>query len=92
MCWQWKATMARKHAKRFFKPQSFDYKQSIFNGLVWSIPSSRGDSTYSIQLSDLGFECDCPGFGFRGTCKHVSGVLTRIEEAIDGRVPQYKWV
>jgi len=84
--------MGRKHAKRYLKPKSFDHKQSIFNGLVWNIPSSRGDSTYSVELSDSGFECDCPGFSFRGTCKHSTGVLTRIEEAIDGRVPQYKWV
>ena len=84
--------MGRKFVKRYLKPKSFDPKQSIFNGIVWPVPSSRGDSTYSVELSDSGFECDCPGFQFRGTCKHTTGVLTRIEEAIDGRVPQYTWV
>jgi uncharacterized Zn finger protein len=43
-------------------------------------------------LDDRGFECDCPGFGFHGYCKHSRSVLKRVEEAIDGRVPEYKWV
>ena len=84
--------MARKYVKRYLKPKSFDPKHSLFNGLVWTVPSSRGDSSYSVTLHDVGFECDCPGFGFHGYCKHSKSVLKRVEEAIDGRVPQYKWV
>lgn len=83
--------MARKYAKRYLKP-TFDHKRSIFNGLVWRMPSSRGDSHYNVELSDSGFECDCPGFGYHGYCKHSKQVLKQVEEAIDGRVPQYKWV
>ena len=82
--------MGRKFVKRYFKPKSFDYRDSIFNGIVWPMASSRGDTTYSVELSDSGFECDCPGFQFRGTCKHTITVVKRIEEALDGRVPQYR--
>jgi len=84
--------MARKYVKRYLKPTTFDPKHSLFNGLVWTVPSSRGDSDYSVTLDDRGFECDCPGFGFHGYCKHSKSVLKRVEEAIDGRVPEYKWV
>lgn len=84
--------MGRKYVKRYLKPKSFDTRDSIFTGLVWTVPSSRGTSNYSVTLDDRGFECDCPGFGFHGYCKHSKSVLKRVEEAIDGRVPQYKWV
>jgi len=83
--------MARKYVKRYLKP-TFEHKRSIFNGLTWTVSSSRGDSEYSITLSDSGFDCDCPGFGYHGYCKHSRSIDKRVKEAIDGRVPEYKWV
>jgi len=82
--------MGRKFVKRYLKPTAFNPKGSLFNGLVWSVPSSRGDSSYSVTLHDVGFECDCPGFGYHGYCKHSKSVLKRVEEAVEGRVPHYK--
>ena len=85
--------MARKkYAKRYLKPTTFDSRHPIFNGLVWQVLNSRGDDHYSVTLHDMGFECDCPGFGYHGYCKHSRQILKQIEEAIDGRVPQYAWV
>ena len=56
------------------------------------MPNSKGTDTYDVVCEERGFTCDCPGFTFRGKCKHSQTVVDRIEEAIDGRVPEYKWV
>jgi hypothetical protein len=81
-----------KFTQRYLKPTSFKPKGSIFEGLTWKVSNSKGTDTYDVTLEDKGFTCDCPGFTFRGKCKHSESVLTKIEEAIDGRVPEYKWI
>jgi len=83
--------MARKYGPRYFKPQ-YDYRDTLFNGCVWPVQSSRGGSDYSVELVDRGFSCDCTGFTYHGKCKHVLGISKLVKEALDGRVPQYKWV
>ena len=86
-------TMAsRKFAKRYLKPTAFDPQGSLFEGLVWTLPSSKGDKTYNITLDPKGFECDCTGFAFHGRCKHSQQILKQVEEAVNGEVPEYKWV
>ncbi len=80
-----------KFKQSYFKP-SFEYDKSLFEGLVWAVTNSKGTGTYDITLEPKGFTCDCPGFSFRGKCKHSQQINDRLEEAIDGRVPQYKWV
>ena len=37
----------------------------------WFVPSSKGDTTYRVVCNDGVWQCGCPGFGFRRTCKHV---------------------
>ena len=61
----------------------------MFLGLVWHIAGSKKGTEYSVELHERGFTCECSGFTFRGKCKHSDSVLKRVEEAIDGRVPQY---
>jgi hypothetical protein len=39
-----------------------------------AVPSSKGDGTYWTVIPSTLFNdevCDCPGFQFRGSCKHV---------------------
>src|SRR6056300_681914 len=74
--WRW--TMARKFAKRYLKPTAFEAQGSLFEGLVWTLPSSRGDKTYNITLDPQGFECDCTGFAFHGRCKHSQQILKQV--------------
>ena len=72
----------------YFKP-TFDFNRDLFEGLVWQEPNSKGTGTYAVTLEPKGFVCDCPGFSFRGKCKHAQLVNDRVERAIDGEVPNY---
>lgn len=77
-----------KFKQSYFKP-TFDYDKSLFEGLIWKEPNSKGTGSYDITLEPKGFTCDCPGFSFRGKCKHSQMVNDRVEEAINGEVPEY---
>ena len=79
-----------KFKQSFMKP-TFEYKGSIFEGLTWPELNSKGTGTYDVTLEDKGFTCDCPGFTFRGKCKHTTNVNNRIMEAINGEVPEYQF-
>ena len=37
------------------------------------------DNVYDVTLHDRGFTCDCPGFSFRGRCKHSQQILRQVE-------------
>lgn len=43
--------------------------------LVARLPSSRhADVVYEVRLEDGLYTCDCPGFGFRKKCRHVTAL------------------
>lgn len=84
--------MARKFAKRYLKPTAFEPKDSIFEGIVWTVEGSKKGSSYSVTLHDKGFECDCTGFTFHGKCKHSKSVLERVEQAVNNDVPKYRMI
>jgi len=78
-----------KFRQSYFKPD-FEFARDLFEGLTWQEPNSKGTGTYAITLEPRGFTCDCPGFTFRGRCKHTQSVNNRIKEAVNGRVPEYR--
>ena len=47
-------------------------------GIVWPVKGSK-DNVYDVELHPRGFTCDCPGFSFRGRCKHSLQVLKQVE-------------
>lgn len=67
-----------KFQKRYLKPKEFDPKGHWMVGIVWPVTGSKGN-TYSVELHDKGFECDCAGFGFHGYCKHSRAVVAQVE-------------
>jgi hypothetical protein len=78
-----------KFTQKYMKPD-FEFNQDLFLDLVWPVPNSKGTDNYAITLEHKGFTCDCPGFMFRGKCKHTQQINDRIKEAVDGQVPQYE--
>ena len=77
-----------KPKQSYFKP-SFDFNRDLFEGVTWPVANSKGTGTYSVTLEPKGFTCDCPGFAFRGKCKHAQQTHRRLEEAINGEAPEY---
>ena len=83
--------MARKFPQRYLKPTLFNPKGSMFEGIVWTVKGSSPEP-YSVECTPKGFTCDCTGFTYRGKCKHSAQILKQVEEAVDGRAPEYNWV
>jgi hypothetical protein len=38
---------------------------------IWTVNGSKGNK-YTVTRNSSKWDCTCPGFGFRKTCKHVS--------------------
>jgi hypothetical protein len=41
----------------------------------WTVEGSRG-SNYTVVKDPNSWSCTCPGFQFRGTCKHIQSIKT----------------
>ena len=37
----------------------------------WRVPGSRGDF-HTVRLSEGNYSCSCPGYTYRGACRHVA--------------------
>ena len=46
----------------------------------FKVASSKGDKFYSINLVGQDADCSCPGFEYRGTCKHVVQLKTALSK------------
>lgn len=63
-------------SRRKFQPVAldlFDTSRQQANDMIREVLGSKGD-TYFVNLDDL--TCTCPGYTFRGTCKHVKELET----------------
>jgi hypothetical protein len=74
-----------KYKAKFYEPKGMKTKDHCFVGIVWPIVGSKGN-TYEVELHHKGFSCSCPGFSFRGQCKHTVAVAERF--LVDS-VPEY---
>jgi hypothetical protein len=71
----------KKFAKRYLKPNLFDPKDHWMVGISWPVKGSKGNE-YQVTLHDKGFECECVGFSFHGSCKHSKAVVAQVEGAM----------
>ena len=67
-----------KFKQSYLKPNLFSPKDHWMTGIVWPVKGSK-DNVYDVELHPRGFTCDCPGFNFRGRCKHSLQVLKQVE-------------
>ena len=70
---------------RYYKPSEIVTKKHFLVGTVWPIEGSK-NNTYSIEMHEKGFTCDCLGFTYNGKCKHTSHVISLL---IDENYPRY---
>ena len=40
----------------------------------WKVPSSKGDSFYTVSLKNNKWSCNCVGFSFHHKCRHIDKV------------------
>ena len=55
---------------------TFDYvipAESVATIPQWIVKGSKG-SDYIVRKDRTSYSCTCTGFGFRGTCKHVTEI------------------
>ena len=62
---------------RYYKPKEINTKKHFLVGTVWPIEGSK-NNTYSIEMHEKGFTCNCLGFTYNGKCKHTSQVVTEL--------------
>ena len=70
-----------KFRQTYLKPTVFNPKGHWMVDTVWPVKGSK-DNSYDVTLHDKGFTCDCPGFTFRGSCKHSQAVLKQVQRAM----------
>jgi len=61
-----------------YKP-SKDDKPNIQSDKVYKVTSSKGDKVYEVKANSSGsLECECPGYGFRRSCRHIKEVTESL--------------
>jgi len=70
-----------KFKQSYLKPTVFNPKGHPWAGITWPVQGSKGNE-YDVDLTEKGFTCNCPGFSFRGRCKHSEQILKQVEGAI----------
>lgn len=68
----------KRFAKRYLKPDDWNFVGNPLVGTEWSVPGSKAGSVYTVTLTEQGFECSCTGFQFHGKCKHSIEVIERF--------------
>jgi hypothetical protein len=71
--------VAKKFAKRYLKPDGWNFKDNLLAGTEWSVAGSKKGSFYTVALTEQGFTCDCTGFTFYGKCKHSEQILQAFD-------------
>jgi len=61
-----------------YKPKK-DNNLNIDKNAIYKVKSSKGDKDYIVKANDSGsLECECPGYGFRRSCRHIKEVTESL--------------
>ncbi len=71
-----KPMMGFNTSRRTFKLVG-EYKEPETEKRTWKVTGSRGD-TYTVTEEENGLVCTCPGFIYRGKCKHEQQIQKEI--------------
>jgi hypothetical protein len=52
-----------------------DPEEVVIGSLVWTVEGSKG-AKYIVEKDGDVYNCTCPGFKFRGACRHIEEVQT----------------
>lgn len=70
---------------RFHKPTlGVRYDRHPNFGGEWHFAGGKKSDpkTYTVEMTAKGFRCDCPGFKFRGKCKHVNWIGDSVDRIV----------
>ena len=77
---RFRVPMKFKTSGRKFRevPNTWDYSvDDKPEGLIWTVSGCRVDS-YTVSENNGEWACTCAGWKFRGACKHVSELQSKI--------------
>ena len=61
-----------------YKPKK-DNIPNIDSNKVYKVRSSKGDKVYEVKVNSSGsLECECPGYGFRRSCRHIKEIQSSL--------------
>lgn len=55
----------------------FEIGKEEAEGRVWTVKGSKGDE-YTITERNESLQCTCSGFRFRGACRHVESIRSKV--------------
>jgi hypothetical protein len=70
----------KKFSKRYLKPEDWNFKGNLLVGTEWTVESSKAGNSYTIALTEKGFNCSCTGFHYYGKCKHSTEVIEKFND------------
>lgn len=77
--------MSNKYGPRYYKPAiGVRYDKHLNFGGEWFFAggTKKEPKQYTVTMTAKGFTCDCPGFKFRGKCKHVNMIAESIDRIV----------
>lgn len=64
--------------RKYWIPDTSYSKKEKGENQQWFVKSSKGDKEYKVELIDGSYKCECQGFHFHRTCRHIDECKTKL--------------